>query len=123
MNSVFALVLGCGGLSTHDPSHPSSEAPESGASHPLPRAGTTGDPAPGGDPDPGGLDPADHSILHEVDGRLIEDPHPVDAETLAAVSHVLGTTLFPKGIAAGCVRQLAIRADIACRSTKPMQNR
>ena len=47
----------------------------------------------------------------------------LDAETLAAVSHLLGTTLFPKGIAARCVRQLAIRADIACRSTKSMQDR
>jgi hypothetical protein len=47
----------------------------------------------------------------------------LDAETLAAVSHLLGTTLFPKDIAARCVRQLAIRADIACRSTKSMQDR
>jgi hypothetical protein len=47
----------------------------------------------------------------------------LDEETHAAVSHLLGTSLFPKDIAARCVRQLAIRADIACRSTKAMQDR
>lgn len=47
----------------------------------------------------------------------------LDDETCKAVSHLLGATLLHKDVAAKFVNQLAVRADIACRSTATMQDR
>ena len=66
------------------------------------------------------VSPTANTHLTRVTVKARED---LDLETSTAVSHLLGTCIFPKEMAPKCVRQLAIRCDIACRSTKAMQDR